>query len=388
MINLNNMKKNITYCSFLLLYFVTFFASCSSDEQPGNINYTLSQLSTLQPQVNGLNITLGGNVTVAGDFLNTVGVCWSQQPNPTINDGVASESYSEPGEFTLTVTNLQPNTTYYARAFASAYMGSIPVQYGNQVTFTTGTNVSTFNVTNIVSRKATLNGYVSAIVEGPAETGFVYSTSPNPTINNSQYISGFINGSDNYSLNIQNLTPDTVYYVRAYQNGAYGEQVQFRTTGYTGPGGGYVAYDKGEFIDGWRYLEVHPTTLNYNNIAIGSQWGTLNSFVSGTSPQIGAGPSNTSIIVNAATEANCAAKLCDNLTLNGYSDWFLGSKEEMVLIANSVNDAGHYLEPMWTSTQHNADYAVVAGYNFTSNIFNSYNDFKSISFRVYPVRRY
>ncbi|MBK9196113.1 MAG: fibrobacter succinogenes major paralogous domain-containing protein [Flavobacteriales bacterium] len=61
------------------------------------------------------------------------GVCWSTSPLPTVADDVA------PCAFLTGVTNavlmgLAPNTTYYARAYATNGNGTA---YGNQVSFTT-----------------------------------------------------------------------------------------------------------------------------------------------------------------------------------------------------------------------------------------------------------
>src|SRR5690606_15556121 len=137
-------------------------------------------------------------------------------------------------------------------------------------------------------------------------------------------------GTAQLELPISDLLPNTTYYVRPYAQQllgsseyVLGEIRQFRTTGYFGPGGGYVAYDKGEIIDGWRYLEVHPTPVNYGGSTLCS-WGGSN-FISGTTDAFGDGPSNTNIIVANVSDANCAARLCDDLVRGGQSDWFLAS---------------------------------------------------------------
>jgi hypothetical protein len=75
------------------------------------------------------NTAVGG-----GTFTNTCGnptgnICWSTSPNPTSNDFVSNSS-GLGINFTLNLTGLTPNTTYYVRAFS----GSV---YGNQISFTT-----------------------------------------------------------------------------------------------------------------------------------------------------------------------------------------------------------------------------------------------------------
>ncbi len=44
---------------------------------------------------------------------------------------------------------------------------------------------------------------------------------------------------------------------------------------------------------------------------------------------IGFGNANTNAIVNNCTEANTAAKICSELSLNGYDDWFLPTTHEL-----------------------------------------------------------
>ena len=61
------------------------------------------------------------------------GVCWATTKNPTVAD-YNKESGTGNGEFTITLTDLSPGTTYYARAYASSKEGRV---YGNVVTFTT-----------------------------------------------------------------------------------------------------------------------------------------------------------------------------------------------------------------------------------------------------------
>ncbi len=383
------MIENPINFRFIFLVLVIIFCSCSSsDDQRSidNINYNLSKVSTLPAQVNGSNVTLGLELTEVGENINGVGVCYSTQPNPTFQNQSVGGNAFEPGQYTFVATDLQSNTTYYAKGFAN--QGSIGIQYGNEISFTTGSNVTTNNVTHIHSRKATLNGYTIPNSSNLSSAGFVYGTLPNPTINNT-LVTQTIVGASNYSIEIASLLPNTIYYVKAYNNGTYGEQVEFKTTGYTGPGGGYVAYDKGEFTDGWRYLELHPVSLEYNSYAIGSKWGAINTFLSGTSSQIGTGLANTSLIASTASEADCAAKLCQNLVLNGYSDWFLGSSEEMLLVVNSLAQAGHSFGGMWTSTQVNMDNAYTLFRLSSSEPFTiSSLSYKGSNRYVYPLRRY
>jgi len=75
---------------------------------------------------------------------------------------------------------------------------------------------------------------------------------------------------------------------------------------------------------------------------------------------IGTGNQNTIDIEAGCTTPETAADICTNLTLNGYSDWFLPSKDELFrmytnICSNSAlgNIGGFYDEAYWSSTEYN-----------------------------------
>jgi len=92
--------------------------------------------------------------------------------------------------------------------------------------------VNTINVSDITSTTVSCGGHV--VSEGGAVVtayGVCWSTSHNPTINNTHTNDG--SGSGPFSSLIMGLTPNTTYYVRAYATNsagtAYGEEVTFTT---------------------------------------------------------------------------------------------------------------------------------------------------------------
>lgn len=77
---------------------------------------------------------LGGSITSDGGLtIAQKGICYSQYPNPTTNDSVFILGTGN-DSFKTTVKYLQPNTTYYVRAFAINAKGT---SYGTQVSFKT-----------------------------------------------------------------------------------------------------------------------------------------------------------------------------------------------------------------------------------------------------------
>jgi uncharacterized caspase-like protein len=117
-----------------------------------------------------------------------------------------------------------------------------------------------------------------------------------------------------------------------------------------GPAGGIIFYDKGNNNGGWRYLEAAPVDLN-------GPWSLNSGNVGGTRTEIGSGKQNTELIIaalNQKGESGGAAQLCRAYTLNGYSDWFLPSKDELNLMYKNLKQkglGGLSINKYWSSSQ-------------------------------------
>ena len=101
---------------------------CKRDENIPYISTASISSITINAAVSGGEIKSdgGGNVTAKG-------VCWSSHQNPTIadsktNDGEGTETFNS------SITGLNPNTTYYLRAYATNSTGT---GYGEQYLFCT-----------------------------------------------------------------------------------------------------------------------------------------------------------------------------------------------------------------------------------------------------------
>ena len=177
-------------------------------------------------------LTCGGEVTDSGNSGVLVrGVCWSTQQNPTVNDPHSTDGYGM-GSFSSMVEGLEMSTTYYVRAYAMTTSG---IGYGEQIMLSTKNGVPTLTTSaasEIGTTWATCGGDISD--DGGIEVterGICWSTSPNPTIEGNHGSNGA--GLGSFSVNMNNLEPNTTYYVRAYATNsyttAYGNEVFFRT---------------------------------------------------------------------------------------------------------------------------------------------------------------
>ena len=129
--------------------------------------------------------------------------------------------------------------------------------------------------------------------------------------------------------------------------------------GDTGPAGGLIFYVKDSDSDVWKYLEAAPSDQG-SDIA----WGCRGTLIDGADGNaVGAGAQNTIDIVTGCSTAGIAAKICDDLVLGDYSDWYLPSKDELNLmyINLSLNGRGGFdsLTPHWSSTELDANSAYI-----------------------------
>ncbi len=110
------------------------------------LNFYLSySVSTLPARdIGDTSASVGGSISFLGQIeADSHGVCWSISPAPTIVDGVADlGSVAGTGAFVTTVTDLDPETLYYIRAYVTSSDGTT---YGSELTFETLSSLDTDN---------------------------------------------------------------------------------------------------------------------------------------------------------------------------------------------------------------------------------------------------
>ncbi len=233
-------SDNITGLSQNTTYYVRAYATNSVDTAYGEQRTFTTDIEQTTPSVTTGDVTnittttadCSGNVTSDGNAAVTArGACWSTSENPTTSNSKTTDG-TGPGTQICNITGLSFNTTYYVRAYATNTKGTA---YGEQKAFTTDQEVPTVitnDVTNITPTTAICSGNVTS--DGGSSVtarGICWNTSENPTTSNSKTINGI--GLGNYTTNIDGLSLDTTYYVRAYATNAkgtaYGEQKSFKT---------------------------------------------------------------------------------------------------------------------------------------------------------------
>jgi hypothetical protein len=97
------------------------------------------------------------------------------------------------------------------------------------------------------------------------------------------------------------------------------------------------------------------------------EWGCNLTIISGADgAAIGTGAQNTIDIEAACTTTGTAADICANLTLGGYSDWFLPSKDElneMYINLHQQGLGGFIDDGFWSSTEVDSEFAWGQGFN-------------------------
>lgn len=233
-VEINNLDYKTTYYvrAYVLQEGKPIYGDCVSF----TTIWTDAELRTLAPtNVRSSSVTLNAEIYEIGTPRFTEkGFCYSKfHNNPTISDTRKVVQGDGKGIYSLEVSDLDYQTTYYVRAYL--IQGGMPI-YGDEVSLTTtwsNVEVRTFAATDIEAESAVLRGeLVNPGDPVCTEYGFVYSTSRTEPIISDNKIA-FTSIQTTYSSLLENLTENTTYYVRTYaiQNGKvfYGDVTQFQT---------------------------------------------------------------------------------------------------------------------------------------------------------------
>ncbi len=177
---------------------------------PGVATQAVSGTAATTTMANG-SVTSTGNLAVnSRGFVYGTSVSYGATTTP-------EAGYFNIGTFTATIAGLTCNTLYHVAAFAVNSQG---ISYGNDMTFTSGPciPVLTSSLTTFVSTSTlTLNGNISD--DGGASTtlrGFAYGTVADLSTVIATTTEAGTFGVGVFTKDLTGLTPNTLYFFRAY----------------------------------------------------------------------------------------------------------------------------------------------------------------------------
>lgn len=218
------MRKFVSISGITILL---FFNSCKKDiVSPVVVTKDVNEIS-YTTAISGGEVTNDGGAPVISK-----GICWSTSVSPTTSDKITTESGGL-GTFSSNITQLNPNTTYYVRAYATNKAGT---GYGNEVSFITKEvkvpYLTTKEISAITVTSATSGGTITD--DNGSEViarGICWNTSTNPLVTNKTTSDG--SGKGTFESGMTDLEGGTTYYVRAYATNSagtsYGNEISFTT---------------------------------------------------------------------------------------------------------------------------------------------------------------
>ncbi len=225
-------------------------------------------------------------------------------------------------------------------------------------------SVLTGVITNISIDSAKASGQILDLGNGATQYGHSYSKSPNNTISDSKTQLGIPSAGLNFTSQFSNLEPSTKYYVKAYMsNGSitvYGNEINFTTSSLKKGDnyeGGIIAYIFQPGDPGYSAGQVHGLIAAPADQSQGIQWynGTYGNL--GTATELSTGKVNTDSIIILQGSGSYAARKCHDLALRGFTDWFLPSRDELMLLYINRSIIGGFSSEEYWSSSEGSDYS-------------------------------
>lgn len=281
------------------------------------------------------------------------GVCWSTSSTPTIKDHKTSDG-SGAGDFVSNITGLDGGTKYFIRAYSTNSAGT---GYGMALSFTTlgsKPSATTLPATNVLPTAAIINGKVN-----PNFLNTTVSFEYGPTTNYGNSVNASLNpisgtSEVNLSATISGLTAGTTYHFRVKAINSLGEalgsDMTFEAKYTIGSifGGGIICY-----VDpSGQHGIIAAQNDQHNNITwYNGTYVSTNTFES----SIYSGKLNTATIVSVQGPGSYAAKICDDLVIGTFDDWYLPSRDELDLVYRNLKVTGlssFLSDRYWSSTEY------------------------------------
>lgn len=199
---------------------------------PGGVMLNNASSITQKTAYLSASVSDAGGGTIAAK-----GFCYSKTTTtPTRENSTVVSAGVGTGNFNTTLSNLELNTNYYVRAYATNQAGTT---YSSVISFRTSlpglpTDLSTYSASGLTISTAEVSGYVGGAGGGMISSkGICYSaTSSSPTLSNSTIATAGA-GIGTISISLKGLEQGRTYYYRVFATNeagtAYGTTYSFTT---------------------------------------------------------------------------------------------------------------------------------------------------------------
>ena len=211
-------------------YYVMSYAKNSAGESYSSVEtfYTSSSFPSVRTigysEITSESVVLLGAVDSSnGKDITERGFVWtSGNGTPTV-DSYKLKVEGTTGEYTGTLTGLEPNEEYSFCAYAKNSHG---IAYGDKFSFVTDMSLPSLSATKVIDIKTTTALFTATVTDNGgaaiSEVGFYYSIYPEVDVLSAQKISQQYT-DNNFSLEATGLDVGTDYYVKAFAVNAAGE---------------------------------------------------------------------------------------------------------------------------------------------------------------------
>jgi hypothetical protein len=298
---------------------------------------------------------------------------------------------TQAGSGTITVTGLTNGTAYTFTVTATNAIGTGAASTAsNSVTHATVPGAPTIGTAVAGNGQALVPFTAPASDGGSTILSYTATSSPGG-------ITGTLTQAGSGTITVTGLTNGTAYTFTVTATNAIGTGAPSAASNSVTPvgvvlavgesyQGGKIAYILQSGDPGYDANVTHGIIAAPSDQSAGATWGCYGTTISGADgTALGTGNQNTLDIVAGCGEEGIAARLCHDLVLDGYSDWYLPSLGELnILYINRVVVGGFANAWYWSSSEQRSDAAWMQ--IFTN--FLQTNGGKSTTFRVRAVRAF
>lgn len=255
------MKKNIT---FLFCGLLGLSAACSDDSEPIP---TPTLVTGKVINIYCSEATIEGQVSIPkGSSINEYGILYSTEK--TMEYAVNTPAISNPGgSFTVQLTGLAPNTTYFYCTYATGNFGAVQGEVKN---FITKPSAAPLLGELIVSNKTETGFTIACSIEDnggykPTNMGFYWKEVQSPTDVPTEKDNNIpISNSNEFSYQFKNVSVNSIYAIRAYaanrEGTTYGKTI-------------YVTLKDTPILSSCEQLGISGTTLSLKATIIANSGG-------------------------------------------------------------------------------------------------------------------